>query len=538
MKGLFRDLRVNKHRWTKTLWQLLVNHVLMYRLRLYKKTHHINHPIVHYYTVCWNEEKILPLVFDYYDRFVDKFIIYDNHSTDRSKSIIASHKNARIVEFQSEGFNDIVQNEIKNNCWKTSRGHADLVIVCDMDEFLYHTNLPLYLQNMLSARTSLPEIEGYNMYSTFFPDKHRLISEQVKNGIRDDAYSKKIIFDPHRIVEMRYSPGSHRAEPVGILRKGENSAKLLHYKNLGLDYLTDRYNILSKRLSETNKQEGLGVHYTYPIAQVEQNYARGVALSRNVIPKLSIILPTLNSAETLTTALASIHEQTFTDWEVIIMDGGSTDDTIEIVENFKEPRFIVYKEKDSGIYDAMNHGIVRSQGEWLYFIGCDDYLLEPDSLANALAEPLNADMIYCEVESDYLNEKYLGEWNYENLGYNRSHQGIFYRRHVFDIIGLYPTQYRVCADHYVNLAVFLNANLVTSYRPINVAYHTHGGFSANTEDYLFESEVDYLIARWGQNTLPKPILLKHCLQALRHHRSLSQRLWLLITLLRCKRSLH
>lgn len=535
LKRYFRkhDIVLRKGDSVHIILSLVWNEVLLLRLRLFKWVRGIHRPIVHYYAVCWNEEKILPFVFDYYGRFVDKFVIYDNYSSDGSESIIANHRKAELYKFESNGFNDIVQNKIKNSCWKKSRGHADLVVVCDIDEFLYHTDINHFFKCIIDNCISCPAVKGYNMYSTHFPIKGRLITEQIKTGVTDCAYSKCILFDPHRIVDIGYTPGGHQAHPTGVVRQGNGTAKLLHYKNLGLEYLIQRYKMLSMRLSETNKQEGLGMHYMYPIAQVKREFQEGMSASVNLLPKLSIIMPTLNSEATLSRALSSIQQQSFVDWEVVIMDGGSTDNTLDIVNGFDEPRFKVFKGKDIGIYDAMNHGIIRSQGEWLYFIGCDDYLLESTVLEKVFSRQLNADMVYCDVQSTYLSSDYLGKWNFEKLKCNRSHQGIFYRRHIFDTIGLYPLQYKVCADHYMNLRVFLNPALISEYLPIEVAFHTHGGYSATAQDFLFEKDVDNIIAFYGKGILPKPLLKNYCVNALKHHRTLSQKAWLYGTMMKC-----
>lgn len=98
--------------------------------------------------------------------------------------------------------------------------------------------------------------------------------------------------------------------------------------------------------------------------------------------KLSIIIPTYNSASVLPRALDSIICQTFTNWEVLIMDGISTDDTLKMAQSYNDSRIRIYSEPDNGIYDAMNKGINKANGEWLYFLGSDDCLFSKDVLSN------------------------------------------------------------------------------------------------------------------------------------------------------------
>lgn len=265
------------------LLMLLWNTILRLKLNIYKWLHGIHHPIVHYYAVCWNEEAMLPFMFDYYEQFVDRFTIYDNYSDDNSKNIIRSHPNTEIIPFRTDGFNDNVHNDIKNNCWKKSRGKADYVIVCDTDEFLYIEDPTKTLDTLLKAKISLPLTEGYNMYSTEYPLKGTSILKQVTKGIQDNAYNKSLIFDPHRIVEINYMPGAHIAKPTGIVKKSSERLKVLHFKNLGLDYLLQRYHILANRLSEENKKQDLGTHYLNTDEKIIADFNDGFSRCQTVI---------------------------------------------------------------------------------------------------------------------------------------------------------------------------------------------------------------------------------------------------------------
>lgn len=235
------------------------------------------------------------------------------------------------------------------------------------------------------------------------------------------------------------------------------------------------------------------------------------------MPTLSIILPTLNSSDTIGRAFSSILNQTFTDWEIILMDGESSDDTIAIAKGYNDDRIKIHVAKDKGIYDAMNHGIKRATGEWLYFLGSDDYLLEPTVLEEMLINTNGYDMVYGDVESTHLPPEHSGEWSYGNLLFNRCHQGIFYRRTVFYRIGLYPLKYPICADYCINLRIFLNRRMHTQYRHVVVAHHSDGGASQTTSDIAFYSELDRLIIHYGLRSLPHDILIKHCQRALKNH---------------------
>ena len=264
------------------------NSILLLKLQLYKRLHHITNPIVHYYAVCWNEEAILPWMFKHYDQFVDRFTIYDNYSSDKTENIINNNTNAEIIKFGKEGhFDDSANQRIKNSCWKQSRGKADLVVVCDMDEFLYHADLENLLRRLCKDKVTFPTTVGYEMYGESIPkyDGHQQLTDLIQKGVRSEWLDKHIIFDPHRIVDTYFDPGAHHANPTGIVRRGteDTTLKVLHYKNLGLDYLLARYKKLGERLSTFNIENELGTHYLAKQKEIEEQFAAGLAASRPVI---------------------------------------------------------------------------------------------------------------------------------------------------------------------------------------------------------------------------------------------------------------
>lgn len=270
----------------KIILRLGLNYVQLTGLCIHKLLHGIRRPIVHYYALCWNEEKMLPYVFDYYERFVDKFTIYDNYSDDGSEAIVNGFKKASIKKFSMDGkINDSVYQEIKNNCWKHSRGKADFVIVCDMDEFLYQLDVEAALRSFAKEKVTLPTTEGYEMYSEVFPEyeKGGLITDKVQLGVRSHWLDKSIIFDPHRIVDINYAIGAHQAEPTGIVCRGGCPMKVLHYKHLGVDYLMDRYRKLGSRLSSFNIENQYGAHYLAKEAELRKEMEQGLTEAQNVV---------------------------------------------------------------------------------------------------------------------------------------------------------------------------------------------------------------------------------------------------------------
>lgn len=238
--------------------------------------------IIHYYSLCWNEEKILPFVMDYYSSFCTKLLIIDNESDDHSVSIIESYQNAQVRSYSSkQEIRDDLYLEIKNNVWKESRGKADWVIVCDTDEILYHPNLKEELEKISTEGYTIIKPFGFDMYSKSFPNKSLL---EIRNGIDDFRHlSKCIIFDPNLIEEINFKAGCHKCYPKGKVKIYSNpNFKLLHYKNLNLDFLLLRNRRFKERLSRFNIDNKLGKHYLFDEQKITSKFENNLARAFDV----------------------------------------------------------------------------------------------------------------------------------------------------------------------------------------------------------------------------------------------------------------
>ena len=226
--------------------------------------------------------------------------------------------------------------------------------------------------------------------------------------------------------------------------------------------------------------------------------------------KLSIIIPTFNSSAVMSRALESIISQTFEDWEVLIMDGASTDNTIEIARTYNDKRIHIFSEPDKGIYDAMNKGIKNAQGEWLYFLGSDDWLLNNEVLLQVFAINIDDyDVVYGDVEAPQLAKENMGEWTLETIEYNRCHQAIFYKQSLFKTLGKYNLKYRILADHDMNLRWFFSSKIKSKYIPITIAHYSDGGISVQKRDEVFFDDFPYLLLKraWKKIRIRKRIRL-------------------------------
>ena len=122
--------------------------------------------------------------------------------------------------------------------------------------------------------------------------------------------------------------------------------------------------------------------------------------------KFSIITPTFNSEKTISKNINSIISQSFKDWEQIIIDNSSTDNTIDLVKKFKNTNIKIISEKDDGIYNAINKGILNSKGEIISILHSDDYFHSDDVLncINDIYQNRNIDNVYGDLL--YVNKNY------------------------------------------------------------------------------------------------------------------------------------
>lgn len=223
------------------------------------------------------------------------------------------------------------------------------------------------------------------------------------------------------------------------------------------------------------------------------------------MPFFSIIIPTFNSEKDISRCCLSILSQTFKDYEIIIRDGLSTDETLTIVTQIKNSNLGVpihiFSEMDSGIYDAMNKGVRSSSGKRIYFLGSDDVMYDENVFQQIFKEcnKSNADVVYGNVLSKRLNGLsgiYDGEFTNDKLfEKNICHQAIFMKKIVFNKIGYFNIKYKAHSDWDHNMRWFLSDQISKKHVDIIVSKYSDDGFSSTYGDTIFEKDkvLKYLI---------------------------------------------
>jgi len=179
--------------------------------------------------------------------------------------------------------------------------------------------------------------------------------------------------------------------------------------------------------------------------------------------KVSIIIVCLNSAKTIRRSLESVRLQTFKQFEVIVVDGVSVDETLQVVSEFKDIITTVVSEKDKGIYDAMNKGVSLVSGDIVFFLNSDDAFYDSRVLADVVAKferNSSIDMLYGNVvfnDKGKLTKRIYSHINKRTLEFESlCHQAVFARRSLFDKVGLFNLKFRTNADYDWLIRVFLS----------------------------------------------------------------------------------
>lgn len=232
----------------------------------------------------------------------------------------------------------------------------------------------------------------------------------------------------------------------------------------------------------------------------------------DVRPFFSIIIPAFNAEKVVARMISSVLAQTFRDYEVLFMDGASTDNTISLIRSFADSRIQVFSERDEGIYDAMNKGLAKATGQWIYFSGCDDRLSDENVLRDVAGfiESGTYDFVYGNVDSELLGHNYDGEFTVSKiLNKNICHQSIFVARDTFRKLGAFNAAYKICADWDFNLRAFLNPQIRTGYFERTISDFSSGGVSSVSKVDEFVRNRKQLIIRYGWDVLPERVLKRY-----------------------------
>lgn len=243
--------------------------------------------VIYVVAVCFNEARILPYFLDHYIKFLGakKVVLHDGGSTDGTAEIAARYPEVELVVKVSEKLDDRELMAIRNEEWKKYRDQCDWMIVCDVDEFLYHPRLRAQLAEFKRDGVTLPMVEGFEMRCKVTPPYQpgRYLWEINQAGQPNPQYSNKnLIFDPR--IDINYNLGCHSCSPTGPVKRSEGYVfKMLHYCMLSHEAVVQKSMRSAARLSDWNKETNAGFHYHLNAAMARADYNRWFADAANVL---------------------------------------------------------------------------------------------------------------------------------------------------------------------------------------------------------------------------------------------------------------
>ena len=199
---------------------------------------------------------------------------------------------------------------------------------------------------------------------------------------------------------------------------------------------------------------------------------------------LSIITINYNNSDGLQRTIESVLSQTWTDFEWIVIDGGSTDGSLDIIKKHASHFSFWCSEPDKGIYNAMNKGITHAKGEYLNFLNSGDCFYSSDSLLGLFKNTYIEDILICDAMYLYNGHEIVfcdaSSCNYDYDFFMRGtlpHQASFFKRTIFDKFGNYDESLKIVADWKFFVETIYYGGATTKYVPIKMCLYEGNGIS-------------------------------------------------------------
>ena len=208
---------------------------------------------------------------------------------------------------------------------------------------------------------------------------------------------------------------------------------------------------------------------------------------------ISIITINFNDKKGLDKTIQSILSQTYSDYEYIVIDGGSTDGSIDVIKKYEDRIDYWVSENDSGIYNAMNKGIQKATGEYLHFLNSGDCYYNCSVLNDIFFQKSYSEKL---IRGNLVFDEKPKEIVWENFGYEDitfyqmfkhtfAHQATFIHKQLFELYGSYNESYKICSDWLFFCKCILE-NEKTTYIPINICLFDVSGVSMKNRQISLE----------------------------------------------------
>ena len=234
--------------------------------------------------LCKDEMDNLPYVRRYWERIGCDVVVMDNGSTDGSLEYLSKLPYVRILHFDSEGHNDVIQKSVKEQAYRMFKNQYDIIVISDLDEVFYFSDFKALSEAFVASDYNVLMTPIITLCESFKPpyseDKllhqqcHMFYKQRMNHMEGFDDYSKLSIFNTRLTDRIEMSVGQHYVQTYPAMNiMLTNDGFNLHICNgFGEDYFVDKRKMQFKRLSDTNKKYGMGVEYGKDEQQTREEY--------------------------------------------------------------------------------------------------------------------------------------------------------------------------------------------------------------------------------------------------------------------------
>jgi glycosyltransferase involved in cell wall biosynthesis len=232
---------------------------------------------------------------------------------------------------------------------------------------------------------------------------------------------------------------------------------------------------------------------------------KNIIPNKNQRPKISLITVAFDRQETITDTIMSVKAQTYTNFEYIIIDGASTDNTLAIIKQYSDVISSYVSEPDKGIYDAMNKGIAKANGDIIGFINADDILANPDVLQAVADTFVQNDIDACYADLEYVEQFNLNKvkryWHSSifkrgsfSKGWSPPHPTFYVKKSIYQQFGTFSLNYKLGNDIELMLRFLERYKIKSLYVPNLWVKMRMGGVSNQSISNIIQQNIEIIKA--------------------------------------------
>ena len=233
--------------------------------------------------------------------------------------------------------------------------------------------------------------------------------------------------------------------------------------------------------------------------------------------RVSIITVVYNNRNTIKDAVESVLNQTYKNIEYIIVDGASTDGTVEIIKSYGDSIDKFISEKDNGIYDAMNKGIKLASGDIIGILNSDDFYVGDNIIEKVVrtfkeqkVDSVYGDLVYVDSKDTNKIVRYWKSKPYKKglfkKGWHPAHPTFFVKKEIYDKYGIFDLDFKIAADYELMLRFLEKYQISSSYIPEVLVKMRVGGKSNQSIKNIIKANIESYNA-WKVNNLKPPFYL-------------------------------